>query len=66
MRSIHEDGHDSHLSKCIHRAFHEIDEKIDWYQKEKTDIVSDVISLWEDWKEKNLKRSDGTSYKFEE
>jgi len=65
MSSIHDDNH-SHLAKSMHRAFHEIDERVDWYQKDKVDIVAEIVEMWEDWKEKNLKKNDdGSSYKLE-
>jgi len=50
MSSIHEDPDATPLEKAIHRCFHEIEERTDTH----VDKVSEIIDLWEEWKDKNL------------
>jgi len=55
MSSIYEDKKATPLSRMIHRAIHEIEERTDT----PADKVAEIIDMWEDWKDRHGVKRDG-------
>ena len=43
-------NHSTRMEKAIHRAFHEIEERVDV----DADKVAEIVELWEEWRDKHL------------